>query len=58
MIVFYLVENIRNHEENVLRSKDIGNVIRNKVTDLIDKIKQEEKKLLHNVEEFGNAEQR
>ncbi|CAF1503942.1 unnamed protein product [Adineta steineri] len=51
-------ENIKNHEDNVRRSKDIANVIRNKVTDLIEKIKQEETKLLHNVQEFSNSEQR
>jgi len=54
----FVVENIKNHEENVRRSKDIADVIRNKVTDLIGKIKQEEKKLLHNVQEFSNTEQR
>lgn len=52
------MENIKNHEENVRRSADITELIRNKVTDLIEKIKQEEEKLLHNVQEFGNAEQR
>lgn len=40
------------------RSNDIANVIRNKVADLIEKIKQEETKLLHNVQEFSKAEQR
>ena len=53
-----IVENIKNHEENVRRSEDIANVIREKVADLIAKIKQEEIKLLHNVEEFSNTEQR
>ncbi|CAF3698261.1 unnamed protein product [Rotaria sordida] len=52
------VENIKNHEENVCRSDDIANVIRNKVADLIEKIKQEETKLLHNVQEFSKAEQK
>lgn len=51
-------ENIKNHEENVRRSNDIATIIRNKVTDLIEKIKQEESKLLHNVQEFSNSEQR
>jgi len=54
----FVVENIKNHEENVRRSNDIADVIRAKVTDLIGKIKQEEKKLLHNVQEFSNTEQR
>jgi hypothetical protein len=54
----FAVENIKNHEENVRRSNDIADVIRAKVTDLIAKIKQEEKKLLHNVQEFSNTEQR
>ncbi len=52
------VENIKNHEENVRCSNDIANIIRNKVADLIEKIKQEEIKLLNNVQEFNNAEQR
>ncbi|CAF1498579.1 unnamed protein product, partial [Adineta ricciae] len=51
-------ENIKNHEENVRRSDEIADVIRNKVATLIEKIKQEETKLIHNVEEFRNAEQR
>lgn len=51
-------ENIKNHEENVRRSNEIANVIRHKVTDLIEKIKKEEAKLLVNVQEFSNAEQR
>jgi len=54
----FLVENIKNHEENVRNSNEIANTIRKKVTDLIERIKQEEKKLLNNVQEFGNAEQR
>jgi hypothetical protein len=54
----FVVENIKNHEENVRRSNDIADVIRNKVTDLIGKIKQEETKLLHNVQEFSKTEQR
>ena len=54
----FLVENIKNHEENVLRSNEIAQLIRDKVTDLIEKIKQEEAKLLHNVQEFGNSEER
>ena len=53
-----VAENIKNHEENVRRSDEIADVIRNKVATLIEKIKQEETKLIHNVEEFRNAEQR
>lgn len=52
------MENIKNHEENVRNSNEIANIIRKKVTDLIERIKQEEAKLLNNVQEFGNAEQR
>ena len=51
-------ENIKNHQENVRRSHEIANTIRNKVADLIEKIKKEETKLLNNVQEFSNAEQR
>lgn len=51
-------ENIKNHQENVRRSNEIANVIRSKVTDLIEKIKKEEAKLLNNVQEFSNSEQR
>lgn len=54
----YSVENIRNHEENVRHSNDIEHLIRNKVTELIEKIKQEEKKLLENVKEFNKTELR
>ncbi len=56
--VFFLVENIKNHEENVRQSNDIANTIREKVIELIDKIKQEEKKLIHNIQEFNNTERR
>lgn len=53
-----LVRNIKRHEENILHSADIANTIRQKVTELIDKIKQEENKLLHNVQEFSETEQK
>jgi hypothetical protein len=49
---------MKNHEENVHRSNEIAKIIRNKVTDLVEKIKQEEEKLLHHVQEFQNTEQR
>ncbi|CAF1347266.1 unnamed protein product [Rotaria sordida] len=52
------VENIKNHEENINHSTDMVNTIRYKVNELIDKIKQEEKKLLHSIQEFNNTEQR
>lgn len=52
------MENIRNHEENIRHANDIGDIIRNKVKDLIEKIKQDEKKLLENVQEFNQTEQR
>ena len=55
---FFEVENIKIHEENVRHSNDIGNTIREKVIELIEKIKQEEKKLLFNVQEFNNTERR
>lgn len=58
LVLSNLVENIKNHEENVQRSHDIAQLIRDKVTDLIERIRQEETKLLHNVQEFGNSEQR
>jgi 23S rRNA G2445 N2-methylase RlmL len=54
----FSVENIKNHEENVRRSNDIANTIRDKVADLIEKIKQEETKLLNNVQQFSASEQR
>ncbi len=57
-LFFSSVENIKNHEENVRHSNDIANIIREKVIELIEKIKQEEKKLIHNIQEFNNTERR
>ena len=53
-----LVENLKKHEENVRHSNEIGNTIRDKVNDIITKIKQEEKKLIDNIYEFNNTEQK
>jgi hypothetical protein len=52
------VENLKKHEENVRHSNEIGNTIRDKVNEIITKIKQEEKKLIDNIYEFNNTEQR
>ncbi|CAF3687219.1 unnamed protein product [Rotaria socialis] len=52
------VEHINKHEENVHHSNDISSTIRHKVTELIDKIKQEEKKLLLSLQEFNHAEEK
>ncbi|CAF3457870.1 unnamed protein product [Rotaria sp. Silwood1] len=52
------VENIKNHEENIHQSTNIVSIICVKVNELIDKIKREEKKLLHSIQEFNNNEQR
>jgi len=54
----FLEENIRSHEENVRQSDSIANLVREKVTKLIEKIKDEEKKLLCNIHEFNNTERR
>lgn len=51
-------ENVKNLEENVRHSNEIAKTIRGKVADLIALIKEEEKKLLQQVEEFQTAEQR
>ncbi|UJR23775.1 hypothetical protein I4U23_026751 [Adineta vaga] len=52
------VENIKIHEENIRQSNDIIRTIQEKVIELIEKIKQEESKLLLNVREFHNSEQK
>ncbi len=52
------MENLKKHEENVRHSNEIGNTIRDKVNEIITKIKQEEKKLIDNIYEFNNTEQR
>ncbi|CAF1093594.1 unnamed protein product [Adineta steineri] len=51
------VENIKIHEENVRHSNEIIHTIKDKVTELIDRIKQEENKLLDIVNEFHSTEQ-
>ena len=53
-----VVRNIETHQTNVHHSNEIVNVIREKVNELIGKIKEEEKKLLENVQEFTNSERR
>ena len=51
-------DSMQNHRDNVRQSNEIATSIREKVTDLIDRIKDEERKLLRNVEEFQTVEQR
>jgi hypothetical protein len=55
---FILVQNLKQHEENVRHSNEIGKTIRAKVSEMISEIKQEEKKLIDNIQEFNNTEQR
>lgn len=58
IILFSVVANIENHQLNVRHSNEIVNIIREKVIGLITKIKEEERKLLENIQEFTNSERR
>lgn len=46
------------HQTNVRHSNEIANTIREKVSELIGKIKEEERKLLENIQEFNDNERR
>ena len=46
------------HQANVRHSNEIANTIREKVAELIGKIKEEERKLLGNIQEFNDNERR
>lgn len=51
-------ETLRTHQDNVRQSNEIGKRIREKVSDLIERIRDEERKLLQSVEEFRTIEQK
>ena len=50
------VESISRHEINVLKCKEIRSMIQKKVTEVVQRVKDEEAKLLDDVEDFERAE--
>jgi hypothetical protein len=53
---FFKVESISRHEVNISKCKEIRVLIQKKVNDIVQRIKDEETKLLDDVEDFERSE--
>lgn len=56
LIFEYKVESISRHEVNLTKCKEIRDIIQKKVNDIIKRLREEESRLLEDVDDFERTE--